>query len=35
LVERSLRSAAKPSAFKLADDELALAIHGPAGVAHA
>ena len=35
MIERSLRGAAKPSAFALAEDELPLAIHGAVGVAHA
>jgi flagellar biosynthesis protein FlhF len=35
LVDRSLRSSGKPSPFALADDDLTLAIHGAAGVAHA
>ena len=35
LVERSLRSGAKPSAFTLGDDELSFAIAGAAGLAHA
>jgi len=35
MVERSLRNAAKPSVFSLTDDDLALAIAGPAGLAHA
>ena len=35
LVERSLRSGGKPSAFTLGDDDLSFAIAGPAGLAHA
>ena len=35
LVERSLRSGSKPSAFTLGDDDLSFAIAGPAGLAHA
>jgi flagellar biosynthesis protein FlhF len=35
MIERSLRSGAKPSAFTLGDEDLPLAIHGPSGVAHA
>ena len=35
LVERSLRSGSKPSAFTLGDDELSIAIAGAAGLAHA
>jgi len=35
LVDRSLRSSGKGSPFALGDDDLALAIHGAAGVAHA
>ena len=35
LVERSLRSGTKSSAFTLGDDDLSFAIAGPAGLAHA
>jgi flagellar biosynthesis protein FlhF len=35
LVERSLRSGTKPSAFALGDDDLSFAIAGSAGLAHA
>jgi len=35
LVERSLRSGARPSAFTLGEDDLSFAIAGPAGLAHA
>lgn len=35
MIERSLRSAAKASAFSLSDDDLAFTIAGPAGLAHA
>jgi flagellar biosynthesis protein FlhF len=35
MIERSLRSGGKPSAFSLSDDDLTLSIAGPAGLAHA
>lgn len=35
MIERSLRSGAKPSAFSLTDDDLMLAVAGRAGLAHA
>ena len=35
MIERSLRSGSKPSAFTLNDDDLSFAIAGPAGVVHA